>query len=793
MASQKGRDAPDGPTRPVARGGPQKKGPSKTKSKAGSTTDTGSGDAHASSQAFAGTGISDTGSPSPTLSESFPEPERNRKADRPNKIDIPGYATDRPAVSDSDPLEIAEDVQAFARLICLEQASPPLSICILGEWGSGKSTFMERLQMKVDELVPPTNNLNTQYANRPSEDSLRFVKRIVQIRFNAWHYSDANLWASLTSVFFDQLRQGGYDRQNENEYQSLITKVADRLKSAAAGVESAEATVANARQEVESREKALTAAQKELATNSFAIAGRQASSKLEEIYKADKNKLRELGKRLGREDISTDIDSFRSAAIEASTVPGKLALIFRVLAGGGWPTRLGTGAIVMITVLGIGWGYIDPRPAATLVGWFGGTFLALASISQAIRVAMPILDGAWTYAKAVQTERARLLDDVATKSEELRDAVSCLTAAKENLEDAREPLIAYGAGARADSPNTMLRYFLFEDSAVKDYEKHVGIVSRARRSFEQLNLIVTRARADKEHKVPDRIVLYIDDLDRCTHQQVYDVLQAIHLLLAFELFVVVVGVDVRWIKGALSGHFNDHSGAANEAAPATDYLEKIFQIPFWLRPLSTDSARKGQSTHAAYVRELIHGPGDAAVQEPPQSEQTREALNSVRLEDDEVNFLCSRQIGALAGKSPRAVKRLINVYRILRAHRAGETLEEFLGRGNGPAQYRLLALVLAVEVGQPNLVADGLYRALKLLPEETQLDWLWAESKRLDNSTQQINKEGLRLLREIRKASPELGYAIYYVAKQAGVTRPKVGDYLKLAQEARRYSFNSFI
>ncbi len=39
----------------------------------------------------------------------------------------------------------------------------------------------------------------------------------------------------------------------------------------------------------------------------------------------------------------------------------------------------------------------------------------------------------------------------------------------------------------------------------------------------------------------DRIVLYIDDLDRCPEVKVVEVLQAVHLLLAYPLFVVVVG------------------------------------------------------------------------------------------------------------------------------------------------------------------------------------------------------------------------------------------------------------
>jgi hypothetical protein len=42
-----------------------------------------------------------------------------------------------------------------------------------------------------------------------------------------------------------------------------------------------------------------------------------------------------------------------------------------------------------------------------------------------------------------------------------------------------------------------------------------------------------------------RIILHVDDLDRCPPHVVVDVLQAVHLLLCFPLFTVIVAVDVR--------------------------------------------------------------------------------------------------------------------------------------------------------------------------------------------------------------------------------------------------------
>jgi hypothetical protein len=52
-----------------------------------------------------------------------------------------------------DPLRVDADVQAFAKLICLDEAVTPLSIGLFGGWGSGKTTFMERLEDAVRDIA----------------------------------------------------------------------------------------------------------------------------------------------------------------------------------------------------------------------------------------------------------------------------------------------------------------------------------------------------------------------------------------------------------------------------------------------------------------------------------------------------------------------------------------------------------------------------------------------------------------------------------------------------------------
>ena len=182
--------------------------------------------------------------------------EGDSTGDQPSNTS-PGFTPDNLATGDTDPLGINADVRAFARLICLEEATPPLSICLFGEWGSGKSTFMERLQHEVTRLCRPDPDRTADSGKAEGAKPLQFVENIVQIRFNAWHFADANLWASLTAVFFDQLRRGGYDGGRAADYKALIGKVADRVRSLEAGALQAEKQVEDAKRKSDAAQKAL--------------------------------------------------------------------------------------------------------------------------------------------------------------------------------------------------------------------------------------------------------------------------------------------------------------------------------------------------------------------------------------------------------------------------------------------------------------------------------------------------------------------------------------------------------
>ena len=255
----------------------------------------------------------------------------------------------------------------------------------------------------------------------------------------------------------------------------------------------------------------------------------------------------------------------------------------------------------------------------------------------------------------------------------------------------------------------------------------------------------------------ERIVLYIDDLDRCPPRRVVEVLEAVHLMLALDLFVVVVAVDARWLIRSLEYHHHELFGGGEGLATPIDYLDKIFQIPYVLLPPTPDAT-------AAYLRALLPkplpaahaaaariepimdeagepimdeagvplmaesvlaapeadameaaGPRPATVMEEPRLrrfevrqkqravDQPGEAITvelrpqGLQLSQAEVQFMT--RLGGLV-PTPRAAKRLVNIYRLVRIGIPDRELAAFVGDEKG-GPYQAVQVLLAILLGNP--------------------------------------------------------------------------------------------
>jgi hypothetical protein len=126
-----------------------------------------------------------------------------------------------------------------------------------------------------------------------------------------------------------------------------------------------------------------------------------------------------------------------------------------------------------------------------------------------------------------------------------------------------------------------------------------------------------------------RLVVFVDDLDRCPPERIVDVLDSLKLFLDTPRCVYVMGLDRDIIEQAIRTKFE---GYGDPIAESREYLEKIIGLPFDIPPLSRDQME-------ALVSRL-----------------------DINLPDPER----SRKVFALGQEpNPRKVKRTINVFLVL--------------------------------------------------------------------------------------------------------------------------------
>ncbi|MFC9253274.1 P-loop NTPase fold protein [Amycolatopsis thailandensis] len=583
----------------------------------------------------------------------------------------------RPDTDDGvDRLGIGTDVRMLADLVVSRMITPPLSIGLFGSWGSGKSFFMRQMQLRVRELADSAHEAEIA-ADEHGKSVSSYCSSVRQISFNAWHYSEANLLASLATHIFDNLAASGA----ENDLQRQADALAERRKT--------EKTLLGRLSAVRLERRTLTARQKQ---------ANRRRRKPREYVRAVFDSLTETDKAWIASRLGVDrptAEDLERLAQETGGLSSDVAEFWR---------RLRQDPVPLLVLIG---GLVTVLVVTLLVGrsQVSGVLGGLTLVSSALTVVLRMRASAGRIHEALGK-----LGGPSDEDEETERRLAELDAESDRLEKAVTEL----------APG--LDLVSFAESRVSDYVEHLGVVSLLRKDLETFATML----AEVPHgsgKI-ERTVLYIDDLDRCPPKVVVQVLEAIHLLLALPVFVVVVGVDSRWLKKAVEQHYEQMLGDDPETF-AENYLEKIFQVPFTLSPMDDPGfaglvrglaasevqdaapepapARTAQATvdHAPLA---VEPPPRREEASPPSSGQSTIDLRPPRLviSTAELEFLPTL---APLIRSPRAAKRFLNLYRLLRARLAGEDLAEFLADGSREAPFRAVMVLLSVLVGYPEAVS----------------------------------------------------------------------------------------
>ncbi|MFI5952555.1 P-loop NTPase fold protein [Cryptosporangium sp. NPDC051539] len=576
---------------------------------------------------------------------------------------IAGYEPD--ATGGDDLLDAERDALALAGLIASADLRPPLAVGLFGGWGSGKTFVLGRILAQLDDLVG---------GGDPG-----YVDTVDVISFNAWHYAETNLWASLVHQVLrriapekrDELPEVRDAQRRAAEARAEATRIATQVQPAAQAVDDARG-------------------------------------------------------RLKRQRL-------------VAWVTGGGVLLLALLIGtailAGWSGRLATIASAGTAVLGIVAGAVvrfrDVRAQASDVREFGRSGMAAAgrffdrTSAEALRAAAARHDDLLEARRAADTEAVRLAAEAVRIEEQ----------------------------AESD-PGAILGRL----SSVTEYREQLSLVTRTRERFDEVDAVFARTGR--------RVVIAIDDLDRCAAEKVVQVLEAVHLLFNFPMFVVLLAVDTHWLDRSLRIKYHQLLGDAGGATPS-DYLEKIIQIPVRLVPLDEGLVRRmitgltGQpvpeatapratvpleTAPAAPVRPAPAHPGQSALRgsdhlttlPPPvsvplslTSEQTsawlrparrsRRELPAVVLTITEPEAIAMSAVAPLIGTTPRTVKRFVNTYRLLKAW--AKDPDEFDHRRGDIGDHEVVAFLLAVVTGQPG-TAGRVVAGCRSVPIDGTLDQL---------------------------------------------------------------------
>mgnify|MGYP002619515361 CR=1 FL=1 len=613
-----------------------------------------------------------------------------------------------------DSLGFTKDVQSLAALIALKEMKPPLAIALFGKWGSGKSFFMNCLEQRIRELSKYQGFIEGN-GNLPMEDEDDvFLSGIAHIRFNAWSYMDANLWAGLAHSLFEKLDQYITDNtKSELERLKIQVKINKRLEYLNNDIEKHE----NKTVKLESLKTQLE---------------RERNNQLLKWFKPKyDDKIRSFLKYNGLDD--QQIELYLPSKLR-KYVDKSISLI-SYLKGNAYQITIWL--LSIIAVIWIVKGLVSPFIkesnlltimiksvwANTLLSMIPVVWVALCFLIKR-RTLILSLANLVIEEEALKKESS-VDDELELTKKEIRKTNDLILELQENIEKEKEN--------QSNLTELAIENLISEIPNNDGYVKYLGIITTIRKDFETLSELfldkdkeindtlnqkekerieelnkdrneIKKAFYGKDNRKLDRIVLYIDDLDRCTDEKVLEVLQAVHLLMAFPLFTVIVGVDERSVHNALKYQQLKRYQNINEVLieknikeiEPREYLEKIFQIPFQLPEASEegvgqliddiipnpqwdtsnqmgdfqmgDSVIQGTIKETPYIKEKEAVFSDSMVKEDVNNYSTISTIKpeEIRITKTEKEYL--KLFAHLVGNNPRTIKRYINIFRIVKTH-----------------------------------------------------------------------------------------------------------------------------
>lgn len=696
--------------------------------------------------------------------EKFPHPVVAPILPAALRFAVSGFSAD--TGTQKDQIGIGAEVDAFAYLLTAKALQPPMAIGLFGDWGSGKSFFMEALRQRIHKI-----SADARSSGKLQKD-ISIYKYVAQIEFNAWHYVEGELLASLVEHIFRNLKTRPEDKQTllQQRLQVVINKIEDKRR----GQQADQALMADLQVQLEQAQGRLDELEKERENALKALNDLKAEDILKavELSPKEEEDIYQALEKVGVTETYASATELISVVGNARDVLQRGNALITPLRERGWKWAAAlivvilAGPIISLVLMSVGDVPAVTNALASTAAFLSGLTIMLKQGTSWLSGALTRIEGAQLQLDAKRREtEANYATKIAEAQRHYDDKKIEYELAKDEKAKKEQAIAELEQELKEITPGRVLLDFIGQRAGSEDYRKRLGVAALIRNDFEQLSQALADqnrvfiaddngTERDEDLHLMNRIILYIDDLDRCPPERVVEVLQAVHLLLAFPLFVVVVAVDARWLAQSLQKQYENlltpsagrdglelSKGFERQASPQ-DYLEKIFQIPFWVRPLpekarmriveglveeslvppsaegiegDNEQAKPGDGDKTASAVSIVEEaqaivPWEASERARPLNLDAETDLKPESLDIQAIELRFMDELRNLLGQTPRSVKRFVNVYRLIKAVSLNQRTKFVDDKPD--ADFKQVLFLLAVLTGMP-AISREFFRLLR--------------------------------------------------------------------------------
>jgi len=249
--------------------------------------------------------------------------------------------------------------------------------------------------------------------------------------------------------------------------------------------------------------------------------------------------------------------------------------------------------------------------------------------------------------------------------------------------------LTYGS-SRRETHSEPASFSLAQYLKVPDYDHALGTIHHIHLDLLRVLSLTPR---DEETSGPSPIVIFIDDLDRCSPSKVASVVEGVNMFLASEDYrcMFVIGMDPQMIAAALEeahAKVRDQLPSYENTVPlGWRFMDKFIQLPFTIPPSDKDRLKSyvdwlaapeqrdatlaaderapvAQVTPITPIVQRSQRKTDIALSPVEEPEPSKQAQAEILFKESRDVGIIIREAAGNTSGNPREIKRLANLARL---------------------------------------------------------------------------------------------------------------------------------